>query len=112
MPQLLYSADFNELLIILPNFAVYLSVKNMEANNQEVLAHLQINWMNREFRGWTAIIKNYLFSAVGADGIDVYEILDGSLKNIGFLYTLSNKDLFENKSPSHIEDVSGFSYKG
>jgi hypothetical protein len=54
LPQLVYSPDFNEILIVLPNLAGVLSVTEMEKNLEETKFFILSNWRQRSFLGWTA----------------------------------------------------------
>lgn len=67
------------------------SVREMEINDEEVEVFHLGNWVSRLERGLTKEFDNFIFSAVGDDGIDIYRIAgDGVILIRNFnLYTFN-----------------------
>ncbi|CAD8048031.1 unnamed protein product [Paramecium sonneborni] len=76
LPQLVYSKKNNWAFVLYSDSAQYFSVKEMENNFKSMIVSQIQNWVKREQRGLTKEIDGYLFSAVGKEGMDIYEITE------------------------------------
>ncbi|CAD8072740.1 unnamed protein product [Paramecium sonneborni] len=76
LPQLVYSKTRNLAFILYSDTAQYFDVSEMEKNSHALLIHTIQNFKAREERGLTKEVEEYLFSAVGKAGLDIYKIVD------------------------------------
>ena len=81
LPQLVYLEATNQGLLVYTDFALIFSITEMETNSDIFKVNKITNWKERTQRGWTKSYQNLLFSAVGHDGLDIYEIV-GSILNL------------------------------
>ncbi|CAD8119724.1 unnamed protein product [Paramecium sonneborni] len=66
IPQLIASSE--NLILASANNAYYLDFRNLENKGK-----IQ-NWQSRQIRYYSEIIDNYIFSAIGQDGLEIYFI--------------------------------------
>jgi hypothetical protein len=74
IPLFIYGQKTNIGLIIYNKFAVVFSVTDMEQNNEHIYVGKVNDWIVRPTISWTIIFEEFIFNAVGSDGIDVYLI--------------------------------------
>lgn len=56
------------------------SVTEMEQNSKVLNVYTINNWIQRKDRGLSKEIDGYIFSAVGAEGMDIYQLVQLDVK--------------------------------
>ncbi|CAD8149144.1 unnamed protein product [Paramecium pentaurelia] len=108
LPQLVYSKKNNLAFVIYSDSAQYFSVTEMEKNEKTMNINQILNWVQREERGLTKEIDGYLFSAVGKEGMDIYEIKES---DVIYKYTVTFEDFKLQKEQLELKDFAVFKVK-
>lgn len=56
------------------------SVTEMEQNSKVLNVYTINNWIQRKDRGLSKEVDGYIFSAVGAEGMDIYQLVQLDVK--------------------------------